>query len=424
MPRAAPRLGAVLLAVCALLAGLAGQARGQEDGEALRGTLSHDDEPVSGVEVTVVDADGEEVGTAVSDDDGEWEVPLPGPGTYTATLDEETLPEDVGLRDPDRATLEVSVRSGRARTLLFALGEHEDSARVLLGRVSQNLLNGVKFGLIIAMTAIGLSLVFGTIRLINFAHGDMVTFGAVAAYFLNAAGPRLPLVAAAALAVLIGALLGFVLERGLWRPLRERRAGLVQLLVISVGVALVLRHLILIVFAGRPRRYTDFAIQQSLEFGPLRVTPRDLAVMAISLLVLTLVGLMLQRTRIGKAIRAVADNRELAESSGVDVQRVILYVWLLGGGLAALGGVLNGVVENVHYLMGFRLLLLMFAGVILGGIGTAFGAFVGSLIVGIITELSTLYFSPDLKFMWALAVMALVLLVRPQGIFGVRERVG
>jgi branched-chain amino acid transport system permease protein len=133
---------------------------------------------------------------------------------------------------------------------------------------------------------------------------------------------------------------------------------------------------------------------------------------------------MLQRTRTGKAIRAVSDNRDLAESSGIDVSRVILNVWLLAGGLAALGGVFFGLAQLVSWDMGFRLLLLMFAAVILGGLGTAYGVIAGSLVVGIVAQVSTLWFPVELQNAWALLVLILVLLVRPQGIFGQRERVG
>jgi neutral amino acid transport system permease protein len=123
-------------------------------------------------------------------------------------------------------------------------------------------------------------------------------------------------------------------------------------------------------------------------------------------------------------MRAVSDNADLAESSGIDVNRVILVVWLVGGGLAALGGVFYGLTQAVYWDMGFNLLLLMFAGVILGGLGSAYGAVIGSLVVGLIAQLSTLWFPIELQYAWALIVLILVLLVRPQGILGRTERAG
>jgi neutral amino acid transport system permease protein len=149
-----------------------------------------------------------------------------------------------------------------------------------------------------------------------------------------------------------------------------------------------------------------------------------LVITLLSLLVLAGVGLLLRRTRAGKAIRAVSDNRDLAESSGINVSRVILNVWLLAGGLAALGGVFFGLAQLVSWDMGFKLLLLMFAAVILGGLGTAYGVIVGSLVVGMVAQVSTIWFPVELQNAWALIVLIVVLLFRPQGIFGQRERVG
>jgi neutral amino acid transport system permease protein len=401
-----------------------GEEEEEEGPEAIRGRLRAEGEPVPGVTISAF-RDGTVVGEATSDSDGEWAIPLPGPGTYRVEIDPETFPEDVALRDPEDVERTISVRPRQQRTVLFPLGEHEGLVARFLPRVAQSAVNGLKFGFIIAITSIGLSLVFGTTRLINFAHGDLVALGAITAWFLNTPGGiQMHLIPAAGLAILVGVAVGAVQEKGLWRPLRARKAGLVQLLVISVGLALLLRHILLLVFGGRARSYVDYTVQTPLEIGPILLTPRDLTVIVLSTLVLVLVGLMLLRTRLGKAMRAVRDNRDLAEASGVDVQRVILYTWMFAGGLAALGGVFFGAVEQVHYLMGFRLLLLMFAAVILGGLGTAFGAMAGGLTVGVVTEMSVLFSPSELKIMWGLFVLVIVLLLRPQGIFGRRERVG
>jgi branched-chain amino acid transport system permease protein len=206
--------------------------------------------------------------------------------------------------------------------------------------------------------------------------------------------------------------------------LRRRRTGSFQLIVISIGLSLATRQFLLIWFGSRSLRFSDYAIQSTVDIGPIAITPRDMIVMGLSVVTLLGVAAVLQRTRIGKAMRAVSDNPDLASSSGVNVERVILVVWSMGAGLAALGGIFQAAVTNVNYLMGFQLLLLMFAGVVLGGLGTAYGAVVGSLVVGLATEVSTVWFSSELKFVWALAVLIVVLLVRPQGLLGTRERVG
>ncbi|MQA13121.1 MAG: branched-chain amino acid ABC transporter permease [Pseudonocardiaceae bacterium] len=423
-----------------------GAAALAQDGEVLQGTLEGPDgDPVPEVVITV-EGDGQQVGTATSGPDGNWTVPLPAPGTYDVLLDAGTLPEGLRLRDEDDATLtDVTVRPGQQRTVLFPLesgsgepeagpgaapapppGPTEPAGPSFGSRLAQLLVAGVKYGTIIAITSIGLSLVFGTTGLINFAHGELVTIGAMTAFFLNAAalGPGLALIPAAVVAIAVGALVGGALERGLWRPLRIRGTGRINLFIISIGLSLFLRHIILVFYGSRPQPYASYTIQQAIELGPIAITPRDLVITLVTLGVLLAVGLMLQRSRIGKAMRAVADDRDLAESSGVDVSRVILYVWLLGGGLAALGGVLFGLSEIVTWDMGFRLLLLMFAAVILGGLGSAFGAMAGGLLVGLVAQLSTLYFPIELQNAWALGVLILVLLVRPRGILGRAERVG
>lgn len=295
-----------------------------------------------------------------------------------------------------------------------------------LPELSQVVLNGLKLGFIISITSIGLSLVYGTSRLVNFAHGDMVTFGAVMAFFFNGAagGPRLHIIPAGLLAIVAGAGLGAGLQKGLWQPLQERKTGKIQLFVISIGLAVLLRHLILLQFGGRPRSYIQYALQEPLILGGMRITPRDLVVVLIAAAVLVAIGLMLTMSPLGKAMRAVADNRDLAEASGVDVRKIILMTWIMAGALGGLGGVLLGVVENVNYLMGFRLLLLIFAATILGGLGTAFGAMAGGIVVGLVVEMSTLVSPTELKLMWGLAVLVVVQLVRPQGIFGRKERIG
>lgn len=407
----------------------------QEAGESLRGTLRGPDrELIEGVDVTV-SQDGTEVGSATTDDAGEWEVPVPGPGTYTLTLDTAGLPEGVAPRTEGGEVLDgVQVRPGASQAVIFQLGEGEPVAAgeeprsaantITLARVAQLLVEGIKFGAIIAITAVGLSLVFGTTRLINFAHGEFVTIGAVAAFFLSTGAVDLPLVPAALLAMGVAALVAGGLEVSLWRPMRRRGTGLIQLFIVAIGLSLLLRHVVLIVFGSRRRQYDQYALQQAWDLGIIRITPRDLLITVLSFAIMLGVALMLQRTRIGKAMRAVSDNKDLAQASGIDVERVVLVVWIVGGALAGLGGVFFGLTQAVYPEMGFALLLLMFAGVILGGLGSAYGAMLGSLVIGIVSQMSTLFFPSSLQYMWALLVMILVLLLRPQGLLGSRERAG
>jgi neutral amino acid transport system permease protein len=385
----------------------------------LFGTLRAEGETVEGVELVVLDEGGGEVGRVTSDEGGSWEVEVEG-GDYVVRV--ESLPEDVSLRDPEQEENEVSVDDGARRAVPIQLGDPPQT-RGAFASVLQQLVSGLRFGLIIAMTAIGLSLVFGTTGLINFAHGDIVIFGAFAAWVFNAL-MGLHLLIAAPLGVVVAAILGGLIDRGMFRPLRRRGVGLFQLLVVTIGLSLVLRYGLLIVFGGSRRQYTDFIGQEAVRLGPLSQTPRNLVIMALSVLVLVLVGLALQKSRMGKAMRAVADNRDLAESSGINVERVVGLVWIVGSGLAGLGGIFYGAMFSFQYISGFQLLLLMFAAIILGGLGTAFGAMLGGIVIGIVVEVSAVFFPSDLGYAWALGILILVLLFRPQGLLGRAERIG
>ena len=294
------------------------------------------------------------------------------------------------------------------------------------------LANGIVLGTIIAITAVGLSLIFGVTGLVNFAHGDLVTLGAVVALVLTVpadtdpGGLGLPFALAVVLAIAVGGAVGAGLEAALFRPLRRRQVGGIALLIITIGLALVIRHAILLWVGGDGYGY-GLELQRRTSFLGLEMTPRDALIVLVSLGVMAAMGLFLLYSRLGKAMRALADNPDLAEASGIDVDRVIMLTWIMGGAVAALGGVFLGMTEQVRHTMGFNLLLLIFAAVILGGIGTAFGAMLGGLVIGIVTQVSTLLpiieTNTDLKLAVALGIMVVVLLVRPQGILGKKERV-
>ncbi|MGY1716833.1 MULTISPECIES: branched-chain amino acid ABC transporter permease [Geodermatophilus] len=412
-----------LLLVLVAATGMAFLAPGiaSAEGEQVLGTLQTSRSgPIEGVEVTVTQAGGQEIDSVETDEEGRWSVDLPGPGDYTVTIDADDLPEGVELAGADNRT--VTVDEGRRQAVIIGL---EDGSRGGGGgtvRAVQLLVDGIRFGLLIAMAAVGLSLIFGTTGLTNFAHGELVTIGAVVAWYVNVSG-GVPLIAATLIAMVAGAAVGALNELALWRPLRRRGTGLIAALVVSIGLSLLLRYLIQIVYGGRSSPY-QVATGRAVDYGLFTLTNRALVSIVVSLVVLVLVAVMLQRTKIGKAMRAVADNRDLAASSGIDVNRVILVVWMMGGALAALGGVLLGLSDQVQWDMGFRLLLLMFAGVTLGGLGTAYGALVGSLIVGVFVQMSTLVIPNDVKYVGGLLLLIVILVIRPQGILGSRVRIG
>ncbi len=209
-----------------------------------------------------------------------------------------------------------------------------------------------------------------------------------------------------------------------WGWLRNRRTGLIGMMIISIGLALVLRYVYLYFFGGDTRQYSTYVAQAGMDLGPIAVAPKNLVMDVVAIVVLVAVSLALTKTRLGKATRAVSTNPALAAASGISVDAIIRLVWTIGGGLAALSGVMLALFQGVNYQMGFQILLLVFAAVTLGGLGTAFGALVGSLVVGLATQLSTLWIPTELKNVGALVVLIVIILFRPQGILGRRERIG
>lgn len=415
----------LLLIAASILWGLFGTPSADAAPDEVRvfGVLRNGTEKVAGVKLEAKDAAGSVVGTATSSATGAWSVMVP-PGKYTIVVDTGSLPDDVEVQ---KSELPVDVSGGTARPVIFSFGEVRTGTEVsAVSELTRLAIDGIRFGLIIAITGVGLSLIFGTTGLTNFAHGELVTLGAVVAWVFNVR-VGLQLIPATILAVIVGVGIGILNELGLWRPLRRRRTGLIAMLVVSIGLALVMRYLILIFFSDRAEPFDDYQAQTQIGSGPFAITPVNLACIIICIVVLLGVALLLQRTRIGKAMRAVADNKDLAESSGIDVDRVILFVWALAGGLATLGGVMFALSElggRVQWEMGFKLLLLMFAGITLGGLGTAYGALLGCLIVGLLVQLSTYILSPDLKYIGGLLILIIILTIRPQGILGSRARIG
>jgi len=285
-----------------------------------------------------------------------------------------------------------------------------------LHAVAQTGLNGLSLGAIYALGAVGLTLVYGILKLVNFAHGDFLTFGAYMAYLVNVTW-GLPLALGILFAMLTTALLGIGFELVLWRPLRARQARLLQLLLTSIGLALVIRSTIQW-FWSTDVRVLDVNTTATVSFIGLRIGRMQLIVIAIGFVVIVAIGLMLSRTLLGKRMRALADNLELAETAGVNTGRVILYTWLFAGALAGLAGVLDGSVTALSPEFGFQLLLPIFAAVILGGIGDAYGALAGGMLLGVVTEWSTLFIDAKWKIAVGFLVLIMALILRPQGIFG------
>nr|WP_251024098.1 branched-chain amino acid ABC transporter permease [Arthrobacter sp. ISL-65] len=378
--------------------------------------------PLEGVKITA--KSGDFTGEATSGANGSWRIGVPNQGAWEIELDESTLPEGIKLAEGQANPRNVTFGQTSNLSVIFAFGkgivvQQQDFGQNLLNR----LVAGLSFGLLLALASVGLSLIFGTTGLTNFAHGEMVTLGAVLVFGFSAM--NLPFWLAVILALVGGGLLGYVQDAGLWRPLRRRGTGLVPMMIVSIGLALAVRYIIQFFFGGATQQL-PFAQSAEIQIGPVSISPNNLWSLIISAVVIALIGVVLLKTRLGKATRAVADNPALAAASGIDVDSVIRIVWITGGVLASLGGILWAYYRpGVTFDMGSQILLLIFAGVTLGGLGTVFGALIGSVIVGIFVELTTVFgLAADLKYVGALFIMIVVLLFRPQGILGRRERVG
>jgi branched-chain amino acid transport system permease protein len=288
--------------------------------------------------------------------------------------------------------------------------------------------NGVVYSSIIVLGSIGLSLIYSIAGFANFAHGDTMTVGAYgtlvafgAVGTLGGSVLGLPVGFFLALAVGAGAAaaVALVTERFVYEPLE---IGSIGLLITSIGVAFVYRGLIRERFGPDARNFgieTLRPIEALVPYG-VRVTEHDVAVVASAAALVVGLHLLLQYTDLGRKMRATADNPDLARASGIRTRRVTLWTWVIGAGLAGAGGGFLGLFNNVRPRMGFSLLLVIFAAVILGGIGSVYGAMLGGFLIGMVVQLTPLVPSLGTQYGEAVAfvAMVLVLLVRPSGIAG------
>ena len=303
------------------------------------------------------------------------------------------------------------------------------------GIALQFAIQGIVVGSIYVLGASGLSLTYGIKKFANFAHGDMMTVGAYAAYSVNVllgANILWGFVAA----ILVVAFLGMFLELGIFRRLERR--GPVPALIASVGVALLLQNVIAVIFLGDVR-YLNVSIPPDFEIGDTGLSfnwVKGGVTLAVSVVLIVFLHVLLKYTTLGKAMRACADDLDLARTSGISTRNVILWTWALSGGLAAVAGVLLAIIVNVYPLLGFFVLLFVFSAVIVGGIGSPYGAMLGGLIIGLVQKLSNVVFTAlqQAKVLeggsayepaGAFLVMILVLLLKPEGIIGsTRARMG
>ncbi len=290
-------------------------------------------------------------------------------------------------------------------------------------QVIQVTINGLVTGSYLALGAVGLTFVYGVLRLINFAHGDLLTVGAYAALLLNVTA-RVALIPSILFGLALTAALSVGLELGLWRPLRVRGATGLQLILATIGLEFLLRYVIQFI-AGPDEQSLRVNVSTSVQLGGGVYIGRTILISSIvAYAMLAGSALTLRYTRLGKQMRALADNLDLAETTGLDTQRLIVITWAVGGALAGLGGIIYVLSTGAFDpQFGFTLLLPLFAAVLLGGAGSPYGAIVGGVVLGIAEEWSTLFVNPNWKVTIAFAVLIATLLVRPQGVFAPAGRV-
>lgn len=399
----------------------------------INGTVGNRTNPVEGADVSLLDAAGTEIETQTTGADGKFSFQVTEAGDYLISVDPETLPEDLEILPPPPrfegpdGSVKVSVKLGQstAPALEVRSVDYEAGGAGFGEQIVQSIAQGLRLGLLLALAAIGLSLIYGTTGLSSFAHAEQVTLGGMVGYGLcNVLGMNLWL--GIAVTVLICASTGYVQDRLMWQPLRRRGLGLTQMMIVTIGMALAAQYAFQF-FVGTSTQKVVVRNFDVVEIGPVSLTGMSLIAMAISLVVIAMVGFVLLRTRVGQATRAVSDNPALAAASGIDVDRIIRLVWVVATGLAGLGGILYAlaVSNGIRWDTGMQILLLLFAAVTLGGLGTAFGAFVGAIVIGLVVELAGPLGAPgDLKYAVALVILILLLLVRPQGLLGRAVRVG
>ncbi|MFN6566282.1 branched-chain amino acid ABC transporter permease [Dendronalium sp. ChiSLP03b] len=279
---------------------------------------------------------------------------------------------------------------------------------------AQLIVNGIAVGSIIALAAVGLTLTYGILRLSNFAHGDFLTLGAYLTLLVNTVGVNIWLSMVLAGVGTVAMML--LSEKLLWSRMRNLRATSTTLIIISIGLALFLRNGIIFIWGGRNQNY-NVPVTTALDIFGVKVPQNQLLVLGLAILAILALHFLLQHTKIGKAMRAVADDLDLARVSGINVDRVIFWTWLIAGTLTSLGGSMYGLITAVRPNMGWFLILPLFASVILGGIGNPYGAIIAALIIGIAQEVSTPWLGSQYKQGIALLIMILVLLIRPKGLF-------
>ncbi len=287
----------------------------------------------------------------------------------------------------------------------------------------QQLVNGISLGSIYALIALGYTMVYGIIRLINFAHGDIYMLGAYVAFFATTV-LKLSFFPALILAMAGAGLAGVIIERFAYRPLRN--APKIAVLITAIGVSLFLEYGGMLAVTPQPRTFPNLLPSQLFHLGGVVINSYQIIILVVSLVLMAILTYIVHRTKIGKAMRAVSFDTDTARLMGIDVDRVISFTFAIGSALAAAAGVLVGIYYNsIDPLMGIMPGLKAFVAAVLGGIGIIPGAMLGGVIMGVVEAMVSGFISSTFRDAAAFAILILILLFRPSGLLGknVREKV-
>jgi branched-chain amino acid transport system permease protein len=286
--------------------------------------------------------------------------------------------------------------------------------------IIQQLINGLALGVVYALVAVGFSLIFGILRLINFSHGAVYSFAAHVALFF--VGIRLGPIPAIIIAVVITGIFGVVIDKATLEPLRKKKSPPIAALVTTIGIANIIQHLLVVFFGSHRKPFPDFFNMGMVSIGEIQISSRQFIMFGVTFFILILLFLIVQKTKIGLAMRATSQNTKAASLMGINVNSVISTAFLLSGASAAIaGGMVSGYYQIVYPDMGFVIGLKAFAASVLGGIGSLPGALVGGLVVGVIEAFAAYYMGSQYRDSVAFIILIAVLIFRPAGLFGKRE---
>ncbi len=284
--------------------------------------------------------------------------------------------------------------------------------------ILQTLLNGLLAGCIYALFAMGLTLIYGVLNFVNFAHGELIMWGAFFLFLFTGSPFNLPLSIGLVPALACTAMLGMLMDRAVFR--RLRRANRLTLLIAAMGLSFFLRNAAQFFWGAEVRTYGTEVVR-GLRFAGLSITPHQIAIMMVSVLCVLFLYVLFFRSRLGKSMRALSDNLDLARICGIDTNRAILAAWIISSVLAGVGGILLALDTNLHTEMGIINLIKALAATLIGGVGNLWGALLGGLLIGLAENLAVLFISPGYKDAVAFLIMVFILLVRPYVITGERS---